>query len=202
MVISSYYAPITRLTIASGDEAVKRDLEHRAEIFSTVDWWEKKILFPTEIANSNTRLTKEEKPVTQHNPYEGKLCGRQLNETVEEFLQRIPPSTTATTEGPEGIPWIFVANPYIKPPKADPEYKQYELPNEGPPDEESDWAQYVIRGGILLKELTSIMHEIERTKSRQAKATITKAINIQKEMVVQKLLDTAVELHCVSGKAS
>jgi hypothetical protein len=189
---------------SSGDEAVKRDLENRARDFSPAEWWAKRELSLTETANSNAKSAVAVKSATLYNPYEGQECGRQLGETVEEFLRRLPPSTTASTAsmtaGAEGIPWIYIANPFRKPPKIPSEYKQHELANEGPPDENSDWAQYVVRGETILAELTSIKNEIEKKRAGQAKATITKAINAQKAVIVQRLLDTAAELHCTSGK--
>lgn len=192
------------MTGPPGDEAVKQGLENRARDFSPGEWWAKKQLSPTEIADSNVKSAVELKTVTLYNPYEGQACGRQLGETVEEFLQRLPPSTTASstslTAGGGGIPWIFIANPFRKPPRIRSEYKQHELANEGPPDDDSDWARYVVRGGTILAELASIKHETEKEMAGQTKATITRAINAQKEAIVQKLLDTAVELHCTSGK--
>lgn len=52
------------------------------------------------------------KPAMQlHNPYEGQFCcARQLNETIDSFLSRLPP---ATTDVGASIAWIYVANPYI-----------------------------------------------------------------------------------------
>ncbi len=41
---------------------------------------------------------------------------------------------------------------------------------------------------------------IEIEKVGKVKQTITKAINPEKEKIVKDLLDTAVELHCTSGK--
>lgn len=156
------------------------------------------------MAISNEKKTKPAEAATLYNPYEGQLCGRQLGETVEAFLQRLPPSTTMGTmdAGAASIPWIFITNPFRKPPKAHSEYKQHELANEGPPDEKSAWGRFVGRGGAILDQLTSIKNEIQKNKTGQAKATITKAINTQKEAMVQKLLDTAVELHCTSGKVN
>lgn len=56
----------------------------------------------TRLSTTTTRL---------HNPYEGRpWCAKQLNETFENFLTRLPPSTTATTDQ---TPWIYVANPFI-----------------------------------------------------------------------------------------
>lgn len=149
---------------------------------------------PTAMAEANLKVAVTKKAATLYNPYEGQFCGRQLNETVEEFLQRLPPQTTTASDL---IPWIYIANPYRKAANAE---DGQEIKGEGPPDEESDWAQFVVLGGNMLEELTGIRHDIEKEKPGKAKATITKAYNPHKDLVVQKLLDTAAGLHCTSGK--
>jgi hypothetical protein len=118
---------------------------------------------------------------------------------VDEFLERLPPSTTTQSDI---IPWIFIANPFRKAPTSLSEHSKYELANEGPPDEESDWPRFVALGGNLLEEFTRIRNEIEKTEKGKAKAKITKAVNVRKEETVKELLDTAVKLHCTSGKVS
>jgi hypothetical protein len=192
-----YLLKTTRL-IKSGDEAVKQDLEQRALNFDPAEYLKHKTPSLTEIANANMENAKAMKAVTLYNPYEGQLAGRQLTETVEEFLERLPPATTQVTDP---VPWIYIANPYRKAPKKE-EHEQKGISGEAPPDEESDWAQFVVLAGNLLEELTTMRHSIEKQKAGQAKATITKAVNIQKDKIVKKLLDTAVELHCTSGKVS
>ena len=117
---------------------------------------------------------------------------------MEEFLERLPPATSQVTEI---LPWIYIANPFRKartPSRA--ELSQEKLSAEAPEEEGSDWAQFVVLGGNLLEELTRLRHEIEKKKAGQAKSTITKALNVQKEIIVQKILGAAVELHCTSGK--
>jgi Domain of unknown function (DUF1917) len=198
----------TRLTSLSGDEASKQDLENRTGDFSPTEWWANKKMSLTGMADAEMADTEMPDADCQsatilYNPYEGQVCARQLGESIEDFLRRLPPSTTPSikTAGPgEGVPWIYIANPFLKPPTIHSEYKQLEFAIEGPPDEESDWAQYVVRGGNILGELTSIRNAIEKERAGQAKASITRAVNSQKEVIVQKLLDTAAELHCTSGK--
>jgi hypothetical protein len=187
------------LTTEPGDETVKRDLERRANSFSPAEWWGRKILSPTEMANLSIISARSSKTATLYNPYEGQRCGRQLGETVDEFLQRLPPSTTMKETA---VPWIFISNPFRKAPRSQVEYSQHWLANEGPPHEESDWAQFVKVGEKLLEELTSIKHAIEKKRAGQSKAAIAKAVNVEKEVIVQKLLDKAVELHCTSGKVN
>ncbi|KAE9369364.1 DUF1917-domain-containing protein [Stipitochalara longipes BDJ] len=178
-----------------GDETVKQEYEAQALAFDPAEYLKHKIPSLTEIANTNLKNAKVVKAATLYNPYEGSLSGRQLGESVDEFLERLPPATTSVTEI---IPWIYIANPYRKALKRD-GHDQKES-DEAPPDEESDWAQFVVRGGNLLKELTTTRHTIEKEKVGKPKMAITRAVNLEKDKIVKKLLDTAVELHCTSGK--
>ncbi|KAL2279108.1 hypothetical protein FJTKL_13681 [Diaporthe vaccinii] len=45
-----------------------------------------------------------------HNAYEGVVSARQLNETVGQFLARLPPATTRVTLN---CPWIYIWNPFV-----------------------------------------------------------------------------------------
>jgi hypothetical protein len=181
----------------SGDEATKQELEARAESFDAGDWWEHKKPSLVEIAQTNISTAVTPKAATQYNPYEGNFSGRQLGETVDEFLQRLPPATSQLCNE---LPWIYIANPFRKVPSVVKSELSQEIKEEGPPDEESDWAQFVVQGGNLLQELTGIRHEIEKKNPGKAKQTITRTLTPKKDEIVKRLLDTAVELHCTSGK--
>jgi hypothetical protein len=187
-----------RLTSQSGDEAVKQDFEGRASDFSVAAWWKHRIPSLTELANANITAGVVKEIAVLFNPYEGEFCGRQLNETVEEFLERLPPATTPVSGR---IPWIYIANPYRKArkfPKVG--NSRGDLNAEGPPADDSDWAQFVVLGGKLLDGLMDIRHDMEKKKVGAAKSAVTKAVNVQRDMIVKKLLDTAVDCHCTSGK--
>jgi hypothetical protein len=187
-----------RLTSQSGDEAVKQDFEGRASAFSVAAWWKHRIPSLTEIANANIAAGVAKEAAVLFNPYEGNFCGRQLNETVQEFLERLPPATTPVSGL---VPWIYIANPYRKARRARKVGESREdLNAEGPPADNSDWAQFVVLGGKLLDGLMHIRHDIEKKKVGAAKSAVTKAVNVQRDMTVQKLLDTAVDCHCTSGK--
>ena len=187
-----------RLTSQSGDEAVKQDFEGRASAFNVAAWWKRRIPSLTEIANANITADVAKETAVLFNPYEGEFCGRQLDETVEEFLERLPPATTPVSGL---IPWIYIANPYRKARKAPKVGKSLEdLNAEGPPADDSDWVQFVVLGGKLLDGLVNIKHDIEKKKVGAAKSVVTKAVNVQRDMIVKKLLDTAVDCHCTSGK--
>jgi hypothetical protein len=96
----------------------------------------------------------------------------------------------------EGRPWIYVANPFRKAKKPKDEGELAEAP----PDEDSNWAKFVVLGGNLLEELRILRHDTEKEKPNAAKATVTKAINPKRDAIVNNLLQTAVDLGCVTGK--
>lgn len=182
----------------SGDETVKQDYEDRANNFDPEEWRKHKRPSLMEIAESNIKTAKLQQTVTLYNHYQGWPGGRQLEESVDAFLKRLPPATTPLSEE---IPWIRVCNPYRDAPKRTQQgIAGKALNEEGPPDEESDWAKFVIQGQKLLEELLVVKNDIEKQKFGQAKSTITKATNVEKNRIVKEILDTAVKLHCTSGK--
>ncbi|KAH7369695.1 hypothetical protein BKA65DRAFT_486796 [Rhexocercosporidium sp. MPI-PUGE-AT-0058] len=179
-----------------GDEATKRDLEERANAFDVEKWHENRFPCLIEQARENMTDPKAEKvAATLYNPYEGEPRAKQLGETVDEFLERLPPATTPATEEQ---PWIFLANPYRKVSKC--KYSEAKLADEAPPDDSANLAEFVVRGNQLLEQLTGMRHELEKKNPGKAKATITKALNIEKDEIVKQLLQTAVELHVTTGK--
>ena len=97
--------------------------------------------------------------------------------------------------------WIYIANPFRKTSVAKLQGDAREsLGEEGPPEEGSQWARFVVRAGELLEELTGARREIEKERAGQAKGQLTKAVNSQTDKTVRKILDTALELRCTSGK--
>ena len=127
-----------------------------------------------------------------HNPYEGQGNARQLVETVEDFLHRLPPASTSI--GP-GLDWIFVANPY-----RDAWSSKGGLGSDSNGDGHGKVAEFEVLGAEILYDLTGLREWIEREKKGQAQASITRAFNVEKEGFVKKLLDGAKELGCTSGK--
>ena len=81
-----------------------------------------------------------------HNPYEGVPYAWQLTETVDQFLERLPPETTTSDQ----VPWIFICNPYIprvgKRQSDQDQVKGRDNDNEAP-DEEGANVQIVVEGG-------------------------------------------------------
>lgn len=106
----------------------------------------------TEIADINLAETmameEKTKTVKLHNPYEGRTAGRQLSETVEQFLRRLPPATTQVSHE---TPWIFIANPFAPRDDINPELDEAEVDHT--PDDGTNWAQFTVLGRNLLEEL-------------------------------------------------
>ena len=90
------------------------------------------------------------------NIYEDYPSGRQLSETVETFLKRLPPLSTSMIEYG---PWIYVANPYSPMSQA-----------------REDQATFVRKGRELLEEFTALKAGIEASMPGKAKAVIGRKV--------------------------
>lgn len=136
--------------------------------------------------------------VVPYNPYEGCPSGRQLHESVEEFLERLPPATT-----PIGLhtPWIYIANPFRQRPGQDHDDLKTEMKFEKEDEEEDQGiAAFVRKGGKILEALTRLRHDLEKEFPTKTKGVITKKIGPRREEMAQQLLNTAVECGLISGK--
>jgi hypothetical protein len=51
-----------------------------------------------------------------------------------------------------------------------------------------------------LNDLRVFRKQVEINKPNATRGTVTRAVFPQKEIIVKKILDVAVECHCVSGK--
>lgn len=131
------------------------------------------------------------------NPYEGLSYARQLEETADVFLERLPPSRTPWSAE---TPWIYVANPFRKVDRRIKEESATNVATEGPPEDESEWSKFVVHGNKLLEKLKILQNEINKDNFGNAKGTITKKINVERDKIVKEILDTAIDLRCTSGK--
>ncbi|KAI9643217.1 hypothetical protein NHQ30_007833 [Ciborinia camelliae] len=181
------------LTVQSGDAETKESFDDRAADFDDTAYWKERQPSLTEKADANVAQSLASPPpkVTLYNPYAGQVCAWQLDESVESFLQRLPPRITPQSQS---IPWIFIANPFRKAPKG------IAVNEEAPPAEDSNWARCVSEGNRLLQELTTLGNTIEKQNAGKSSIVITRLVNKEKEIIVQKILDTAIECRCTSGK--
>lgn len=121
----------TTINPVSGDEATKASFEDRAAEFDDTAYWKSQQPSLTEKADASVAEALASPPpqVALYNPYAGQVNSWQLDESVEAFLQRLPPRTTQVSES---IPWIFITNPFRKAPKSIAAHE------EAPPGEDSE----------------------------------------------------------------
>lgn len=134
-----------------------------------------------------------------HNPYEGKSsCAKQLRETVDAFLSRLPP---ATTDVDVDRPWIYVANPFI--PRED------RGGEEAPAEFGAQLERFVEGGGERLQMHADEIREArergagsQRVKGGPSKAAVSRELAKQKEGCVNDILMLAKLLKVRTGKVS
>lgn len=132
-----------------------------------------------------------------HNPYAGISYAWQLTETVDQFLSRLPPSTTNQT--PE-VPWIFICNPYIPRVHKLESQGQFSRGNEDEaPEEEGSKTALVAEGGLERLHLVSkFVDGIQR--SGKSKAFVEKEIRKERRQAVDDILNLAHLAKVRTGK--
>jgi small nuclear ribonucleoprotein (snRNP)-like protein len=121
-------------------------------------------------------------PPDLHNIYEGKFDSYQLHESIDEFIQRLPPLTTTV----DLCPWIWVAN-------AHPEGR-----------DRSGRAKVqdalVPKGLELLNQSLQKRTEIRTKNSQKVKGSITRMLNQESESLKNSIAQLAAESNVLSGK--
>lgn len=111
---------------------------------------------------------------------------RGRNESVSDFLARLPPSTTKE----ESIgPWIFVSEPN----------RRKGLDEE----EEEDLAGFIAKGTELLHEFEEKKSELEEEHDRsgaKTKAPLTRKLNVHRRALEKDIFMLARENRVISGK--
>ncbi|KAL8949863.1 MAG: hypothetical protein Q9222_004056 [Ikaeria aurantiellina] len=172
-----------------GDDETKAKLEQQALEYDPAPYWaHHEHLLPVVAAKAKAKAQAQAQASSSPNPaekslynlYEGKPCGRQLNESVEQFLKRLPPLTTKSSAA---YPWIYIANPYA---------------TSRPTD--SDQAGFMHDGEQLLEEFGEKKDEIETSMAGKAKSTITRKLTPLRKALEENLLVKAKEKGFTSGK--
>ncbi|KAJ1325583.1 DUF1917 domain-containing protein [Microdochium nivale] len=140
-----------------GDDDEVVQLNKKVNQFDVSIWW----CFQAHQQNPARLHLKAQAPKDMsqfHNPYAGVPYAWQLTETVDNFLCRLPPSTT------EGYPWIYVCNPYIqrKPKSSSPNQQIVGCEDEGPEDNDADLTS-LIQGGMERLHMVSDFADHLRT---------------------------------------
>lgn len=140
------------------------------------------------MAAYSSARTAESPTATLSDRFKGKWFGRQLAETVDEFLQRLPP---ATTEGSEELQWIWISNPYLP-----------VRPSDEGSDNISKLSMMCSRGAIMLNELENRTFHLQQKPPQQPAAMTSRYISIARDKTVMTILNLAIEMKITSGKVS
>lgn len=136
-----------------------------------------------------------------HNPYEGRVdCAKQLAESPEAFLSRLPPSTTDLSLR---VPWIYVANPFI-PRRPAVTAEQGEEEQEAPAEAETQLGGFMQGGQERLDLLGQFLRTVEAktTGGEVPKAAVTRQMNKEREGAVNDILTLARMTKVRTGKVS
>lgn len=114
-----------------------------------------------------------------HNAYEGRPDARQLSESVDEFLARLPPATTDCVPGSSD--WIFIWNPYI------------------PRENDEDLDRFAQGGAERLARLSEFA-ETSNFVVGKSQFVISREVAKERRAAVQDLTQLAVDCGVVSGK--
>ncbi|KEF62307.1 uncharacterized protein A1O9_00279 [Exophiala aquamarina CBS 119918] len=165
-------AKTLKLVEQDGHETVRR--EHGSKQVDT-DQMDLDLLLP---ADEVPKPSEQQKPV---NYYEGLPTAKQLSESMNDFLERVPPSTTPRSQGP----WIWVANPY---------------PSKGNQPDSGDIGAFKQTGFNLLEEYLARKEEVETKNPGKSPATITRILRPERMKLERAIFVLAKDKHVMDGK--
>lgn len=174
------------------------DLKARVKGFDVRAWWNKYADLDTPL-----KIQARKKGAVDishlHNPYAGIEYAWQLTETIEDFLERVPP---ATTDEAPGNHWIWVCNPYINRKKKE-EASNQNIPggeDEAPEEEGADLPS-VVEGGMERLHFAREFIDMCK-KSGNQPALITRECRKAGVDAAKDILDLAKAHHVRCGKVS
>lgn len=124
-------------------------------------------------------LDTEHSPSKPYNPWEGDEMAKQLGETLDNFLARLPPSTTTVASGP----WIWIANPASS---------QRPL--------QMDVAGLKTSGNELLEEYLDRKAKAETQNPGKPTSAITRILKADREWLEMSIIDLAKSKGVTTGK--
>jgi hypothetical protein len=162
--------------------------------FDVERWWQDRAGLVSSIPR---KIERQDRVGHLHNPYAGRLYAWQLTETVDDFLVRLPPETTPLADG---VPWIYICNPFIpRREKVSSESQSVQgCEDEGPEDDESQVLLFKEGGMERLGILSDYIQNAR--SSRKAKPAIVHDINKERDDAVRDILALAYTLRVRCGK--
>ncbi|KAI2622667.1 DUF1917-domain-containing protein [Hypomontagnella submonticulosa] len=179
-----------------GDDEVMADLKAKVKGLDVKAWWGE-----YQVLDTPLKLQARKQEVVDisrlHNPYAGMEYAWQLTETIEDFLERLPPATT--DEFPGG-PWIWVCNPYInRKKKSEADNQKIRGGEDEAPEAEGADLTSVVEGGMERLHIASEFIDSFK-KSGQHPALITRECRKAGMDAAKAILDLAQALHVRCGK--
>ncbi|KAI8627568.1 DUF1917-domain-containing protein [Xylariaceae sp. FL1651] len=178
-----------------GEEDLVTDLKRKVDDLDVKQWWQEYEALETPLklqARGNVG------DISQfHNPYAGLRYAWQLTESVDAFLNRLPPATTEETPGNS---WIWICNPYIKRKSKSEAENQLVRggEDEAPEDEGADLATLMKAGSERLEFASSFINEYR--KSGHPKFIIAREARKAGMDAANDILGLARELRVTCGK--
>ncbi|KAI1619882.1 hypothetical protein EDD37DRAFT_613585 [Exophiala viscosa] len=146
---------------------------------------------PTQKASGDeTNAGNERDKLKPRNFYEGQKSAKQLSESLSEFLERLPPSTTPfSTCGP----WIWIANPY--PPEEKNAAGKIVTDPEG-----RDIASFRQLGTRLLENYMARKEELEAQNPDKQPGSITRMLRPDRVRLESSIRELARQKNVTCGK--
>ncbi|MBE3043656.1 DUF1917 domain-containing protein [Candidatus Bathyarchaeota archaeon] len=181
----------------TGDDETTSDLTSRVEELDTDKYWEDRKSTAL-VPRSPQREPKREPNISHlHNPYEGYHYAWQLTESIETFLERLPPSTTPTDVD---VPWIYMCNPHVQRKPKSAALNQMSKGNEDEGTEEL-WCDFrcATEGGTARLHMLS-GHTKEVIQTAGLSPAVQKGIDAIKKEAVHDILDLSWRCKVRTGK--
>ena len=165
-----------------GDDDARRDLAERSSAhYNLASYWSTHDSLPSALVLklSNHQMFQNTSE-SRFNMYEGYATGRQLSETVPEFLSRLPPLQTKLADSG---PWIYISNPSHR----------HTFTGE-------DIRGLKEGGAELLRAFSKTKADTEARLATKAKAAVSRNVNIARKQLESDILTLARKKGVVSGK--
>ncbi|KAJ0106958.1 hypothetical protein J7T55_011053 [Diaporthe amygdali] len=122
-----------------------------------------------------------------HNGYDGVASARQLTETVDQFLARLPPATTRVTLN---CPWIYIWNPFV------PSDRIYPVQGDG--DTVGRHEATNVFSARAQKRLDVYRDFVEKNRTKTGR--ISAKIRVESRRFTDEVLELASQLSVTEGK--
>lgn len=171
-------------------------LRQRVTAFDVDDWISQR---GTDISRGQKPNSLKETLSRLHNPYAGISYAWQLTETVDDFLKRLPPQTTYSSEE---LPWIYICNPYLERVPKSQGKNQFSRGNEDEgPEIENCQLDHVLAGAMERLGIVKSFEESSRSVKRPA-ATISRELIKERKQASTDILMLAHAGNVRTGKVS